>query len=320
MPGIGQRGKGAMGAVGSVRNLFNVVKEIRFDEVREQAEREPSLLVLASNEDDARSVAETVVGDAPRAQVETGRLDGKPRLVGGYDAVIVFSADGRERVEDVVTTIAAAGPNVPVVVFPGSDPRSFQAARETRAAIVARAPERAPAFGRHIPAFRAAAVDAIIDETARANAQFAFVANIPSVIPFVGSFASAGADFLVLTKNQAMMVFKVAAAHDKDLRNQYRIMREIAPVIGAGFFWRTLAREAVSFLPFAAGTIPKVAIAYTGTVAAGRAADFYYRMGKEPSREQMRAYYRQAAEALKKLPFLPSSEPNGDDGEEASSG
>jgi hypothetical protein len=77
------------------------------------------------------------------------------------------------------------------------------------------------------------------------------------------------------------------------------------PVVGAGFFWRTLAREASVFLPLAAGTVPKVTIAYTGTVAVGRAADYYYRSGKKPSRELMESFYRAGLESLRKreIPF-----------------
>jgi uncharacterized protein (DUF697 family) len=168
----------------------------------------------------------------------------------------------------------------------------------------------APALGRWYPAFRPAATKSVINKTAQVNAQFAAVSNLPSVIPIVGSLAAAGADFLILTKNQVMMVFKIAAINGRDLTDHWRIIREMLPLVGAGFFWRTLAREAASFLPLMAGTVPKVAIAYTGTVAAGRAADFYYRFGTKPSREQLKVYYAQAAESLKKLP-LPLNRSNG---------
>ena len=88
-------------------------------------------------------------------------------------------------------------------------------------------------------------------------------------------------------------------------------MREMVPVVGAGLVWRTIAREAASFIPLAAGTIPKVVIAYAGTLSAGRAADFYYRTGHKASREQVESFYKQAAEAVKKLP-LPLPGQNGD--------
>ena len=58
----------------------------------------------------------------------------------------------------------------------------------------------------------------------------------------------------------------------------------------------------------AAGTIPKVVIAYAGTYSAGRAADFYYRFGKKPSAEQLSAFTKQASEIAKQLPFLAKGE------------
>jgi uncharacterized protein (DUF697 family) len=107
------------------------------------------------------------------------------------------------------------------------------------------------------------------------------------------------------------MVFKIAAINGRDLTDHWNIVREMGPVVGVGFLWRTLAREAADFLPFFLGAVPKVAIAYTGTVVAGRGADLYFRFGKTPTKEQMREFYQSAAESFKRLP-LPkngSSEP-----------
>jgi uncharacterized protein (DUF697 family) len=161
--------------------------------------------------------------------------------------------------------------------------------------------ELAPALGRKFPMLELAAVREIVNDTAKANAQFALVSNVPAVIPVVGGIVAAGADFIVLTKNQVMMVFKIAAVHDRDLGSQLKIMREVAPVVGGGFLWRTVAREAASFLPLAAGTIPKVAIAYVGTVVMGRAADYFYRFGEKPTREHLKAFTEKAAESAARL-------------------
>jgi uncharacterized protein (DUF697 family) len=166
---------------------------------------------------------------------------------------------------------------------------------------VKRNADRAPALGRALPAFRAAAAKQVIDETAAANAQFSLVSNIPTLLPIVGNIAAAGADFIVLTKNQVMMLYKLAAVFGRDLRDQRGILQDVLPVVGAGLFWRTAARQAATWLPFAAGTIPKLAIAYVGTMAVGRAAEFYYRTGMKPTRSQMDHYVRQGAERLRRL-------------------
>ena len=118
-------------------------------------------------------------------------------------------------------------------------------------------------------------------------------------MPIIGNIAAAGADFIVLTKNQVMMLYKLAAVHGRDLRDQRGILQDVLPVVGAGLLWRTAARQAATWLPFAAGTIPKLAIAYVGTMAVGRAADFYYRTGLKPTRSQMDQFVRQATELLR---------------------
>jgi uncharacterized protein (DUF697 family) len=190
---------------------------------------------------------------------------------------------------------------VPIVAFEGSSAEDVEAIDRLRSEIVKRNPDRAPALGRALPAFRAAASKQVINETASANAKFSLVANIPTLLPVVGTIAAAGADFIVLTKNQVMMLYKLAAVHGRDLNNQRGILQEVLPVVGAGLVWRTLARESASLLPFAAGTIPKIAIAYVGTVAVGRAAEYYYRTGLKPTRSQMDQFTRQAADMLRQL-------------------
>ena len=93
-----------------------------------------------------------------------------------------------------------------------------------------------------------------------------------------------------------MMLYKLAAVFGRDLRDQRTILQDVLPVVGAGLLWRTAARQAATWLPFAAGTIPKLAIAYVGTMAVGRAAEFYYRTGLKPTRSQIDQFARQAAE------------------------
>jgi uncharacterized protein (DUF697 family) len=192
-------------------------------------------------------------------------------------------------------------PPVPVVRFEGGGPDDPTAVDRLRADILKRNADRAPAFGRALPAFRAAAAKQVIDETAAANAQFSLVSNIPTLLPVIGNIAAAGADFIVLTKNQVMMLYKLAAVFGRDLRDQRGILQDVLPVVGAGLLWRTVARQATTWMPFAAGTIPKLAIAYVGTMAVGRAAEFYYRTGLKPTRSQLDQFTRQAVEMLRHL-------------------
>lgn len=295
-------GKG-IGSLGTIRNFVSVLREISFDDVRDEAETPPRLLVLAPDVATARRLGTSLTGAGGELAVMARELNAPLADLGRFDGVVVFDPERTGAAARARDRLPVEGGEAPVLPFDGADLEDESAIERLKSVLVGRLPDRAPAFGRAFPPFRAAAAKSVVDETARANAQFALVANIPAVVPIVGSLASAGADFLVLTKNQLMMMFKLAAIHGRDLHDQRGLFQELIPVVGAGFVWRTVAREAASFIPLAAGTIPKVAIAYAGTLSTGRAADFYYRTNRRPSRDQIQGFYRQAVEAARKLPL-----------------
>lgn len=288
----------SFGPIGSMKNLMTLVKEINFDEVRERAETPPRLLVVATAQDAAERARDRLFGTEGSRFVDAVEADGSINDLGRYDAVIVTDRGQTGLAEQVRREFPTVGRAAPVVKLPGDDERSLE---RCRASLMSTNPELAPSLGRYLPACRKAAAKAVIDETSKANAQFAAVSNISSVVPIIGSLMSVGADLIILTKNQIMMVYKLAAVNGKDLHDQFRIFREIIPVVGVGLFWRTVAREATSFIPFAAGTIPKVAIAYVGTMTLGRAADVYYQTGDKTTKEQMQSFKEQALESLQHL-------------------
>lgn len=294
-------GSGKFGAIGTARNFINVVKELNLDEIRDEAERIPRLLVLAPDDVTAVRIAALLTGPnadvRPSASALSAHLPDLERL----DAIVVYDPAGTGRADEVRARLQRDGRSAQVVRFEGTAPDDERAAQKVRSTLTNRLPQRAPAMGRAFPAFREAAIKAILDETAQVNAQFALVSNVPAVIPVLGGFFAAGADLLVLTKNQLLMLYKVAAVHGKDLGNRKAFFQEMLSVVGAAMLWRTVARELASFLPFAAGTIPKVIIAYAGTVVVGRTADFYYRFDRRPSGDQVRGFYRQAADAAKRI-------------------
>jgi len=85
-----------------------------------------------------------------------------------------------------------------------------------------------------------------------------------------------GADFPVMTLNQAKMILQIAAAYGQPM-NAERI-KELAVVIGGGFAFRYLARTAVGFVPVLGWAI-KGAVGYAGTLAMGNAALEYFERG-----------------------------------------
>ncbi len=297
---------GPMGAVGTVRSFMNVVKDIDFDETRDKAEQVPSILVLASDGDRVQKAADLLFGEDDRNGVVArpwpdAQQDFDPTR---YDVVIVYDPDGTGLFDTVRLATENRRNTSNIFFLSGNLSEGADPVQDVRFEILEMLPDMAPAFGRFHPLWRKAAVNAIVTQTARANAQFALVSNIPAVVPVLGGFVSAGADLIVLTKNQLMMSYKIAAAHGEDLENQFAIVRELTPVVGAGFLWRTAGRQAASFIPFAAGTIPKVVIAFAGTLTMGKAADFYYQYGSKPSRTQLDKLRKQAISLAYKVPAV----------------
>jgi uncharacterized protein (DUF697 family) len=303
MPLLKGKTGGALGAVGQVRNFMNLVKEINFDEVRERAEQPPRTLVIGAETSLAEDAAIQLFGQETRDGVELQSWTEGQSLDGSrWDAIVVYDPAGAGILDKVRKAIGAR--NADHVFFLAQrQPGGNDPVTTIRSEITSELSDLAPSYGRFYADWRPAALGAVIDDASKANAQFALVSNIPAVVPFFGGIVAASADLIVLTKNQVMMCYKIAAAHDRDLGNQMAIMRELVPVVGGGFLWRTIAREAASFIPLAAGTIPKVAIAYAGTIATGRAADYYYRFGTKPSKDQLKSFALQAGEAAKRLPL-----------------
>jgi len=122
---------------------------------------------------------------------------------------------------------------------------------------------------RHLPGLRATYARQLINATSFTNASYALASALPEQIP-IFSIPFAAADILVLTKNQAMLVYKLALAHGAPPEFQARI-REVLPVLGGAFVWRQIARTLVGFVPIW-GVVPKVSIAYAGTYSTGMVA------------------------------------------------
>lgn len=300
-----------IGVANNLKHMVSVLREVSFDEIRDDALRAPRILVFGPTTFDARWLADALLGADAGDAVSTRELTGTLDDLDQYDAVIVFDPNGEAEPLGLNERLRARATAPTIFRLGGLGSHEEARIEELRLEIVRRLPNRALAIARRFPAMRACAAKAEIDQVSMANAQFALVSNIPSLIPFIGGLAAVGADFVVLTKNQVMLMYKLAAIHGRDLDDQVGILQEIVPVVGVGFIWRSLARSAATLLPFAAGTIPKVAIAFAGTMAIGRSADFYYRTNRRPSREQLEQFIRQAQDVAKRLPL-----PGKKDGEE----
>ena len=143
-------------------------------------------------------------------------------------------------------------------------------------------------LARHLPAFRAAVSHSLIDDTALANAVYSFGSGIVEVAP-IADVPMNVADIVILTKNQAMMAYKMALAMGMTAEFG-QIMPQLAAVVGAGFLLRQTARGLVGLIP-GFGLIPKVAIAFAGTYATGEVIYRWCAFGERVTGTAMKSLY-----------------------------
>jgi uncharacterized protein (DUF697 family) len=155
-------------------------------------------------------------------------------------------------------------------------------------------PDLAMALARCFPLFRIPACNFITQAVSRVNTQIAIISALPGVLPWTSIFlpVSSVADVILLTKNQLVLVMRLAAAHGQ--RPGYRQIKELVGTFASAFGWRTLARQLVALVPAGVGLVLKGSIAYSGTMAIGKAALWYYQTGVKPSDEEIRAVYEQS--------------------------
>ena len=149
-------------------------------------------------------------------------------------------------------------------------------------------PNQQLALARRYPLFRFAVARKLIADNAFANATYSIGTGLAEIIPALDIPFNI-ADMVVLTKNQAIMVYKVGLGLGLSPRWQDQLA-QLGGVIGAGFLWRQLARQLIGLIP-GWGILPKVAIAYAGTFAVGEAVIYWYKTGHKLSREAMQQVY-----------------------------
>lgn len=170
-----------------------------------------------------------------------------------------------------------------VITIPSFDAPA--AGEALAAAILARLPEgKRLAAARALPGLRALYATELIGSVAFANAAYALASAVSEQIPAL-TVPLAVADIIMLTKNRALMVYRLALAYGTEPDFQDRI-GEFIPVLGGGFIWRQIARTLVGLIPFW-GIVPKVAVAYAGTYVTGIAAWRWFAKGEALSPERL---------------------------------
>ena len=309
--------------IGNIAQFWRLTRELDIGALREAFEQPVSLRVLGSDPLVAERVARLIEPDPEAGEVSIGVLGYNTReQADAYIAAIggPLESDARRHLSDlsvseapvlVVQAEAAAG----MLVLGIPDERivtlgAFEADDEVRdrlfRSLVQAAPEVMLSAGRRHPLLREPVADHLIKDTSRVNAQFAALASLPVNIPIFGGLVGDMADMLVLTKNQVLLLFKLAGLYGRDISLGGELLFEVAPVVGTAFLWRSTARMLVGLLPAMLGLVPKTLVAYTGTYIVGHTARYYYRFGHRPppeiARELREEARRVAAATLARLP------------------
>ncbi len=145
------------------------------------------------------------------------------------------------------------------------------------------------AWARAYPGLRPQVAQQLIQDTCLTNASYALGTGVAELVPVL-TLPFAIADMIILTKNQLVMAYKIAMIMGETgtLRD---LLPKLASVVGAGFMWRQIARELVGLLPL--GLVLKVAIAYAGTYATGRAIYHWYADGEKLNPQELKALFQE---------------------------
>lgn len=154
--------------------------------------------------------------------------------------------------------------------------------------VLAIMPERQLALARNFPLFRGEVARRLINDTSASNAAYSLTTGLAEIIPIL-TIPLNIADMIILTKAQAFLVYRLGLALGMPLEWQ-SYLTEFGGVLGAGFFWRQIARMMVGFIP-AYGIIPKVAVSYSGTYVVGQVVYQWYLTGRHLSGNRIRSLY-----------------------------
>jgi uncharacterized protein (DUF697 family) len=297
-------------------NLWRILRDVDLTSVRAAARSRFSLLLLSESGADAvrlRALLSTGL-PAPHPWIACAAAQEAETLPlqGAYAGVIVSrEPDLSPSLRQAAHRITEAGaPLVTLIVGDTSSHaaviRAGERSRLTSATLDEAAAERVAAalsdsvgedrriaLAAQLPMLRPTVFSRTIDETARANASFALTTGLAETIPVLSAPLNLG-DMVVLTKNQLMMCYRLALAAGRDGEPR-AMMTEIVGVLGGGVLFRQAARGLVGLIPIV-GLVPKVAIAYAGTHAIGRAMVLWTTEGRQVTSDLVAKYSRESLE------------------------
>lgn len=309
--------------IGRVGQFWRITRELDLSALRQEFDRQVPLLVLGSDSRSAGQLGDLLSPGSRSGTLHVASLDdwsSRETTAPTEDCLILIAvgggltADG-SRALTVITRgeapfVLVRLPNAPNVLLVGGveahvislDPGSEAegARKKIVEALLRLAPGLLLPLGRSTPVLRPTIARSLIQESARANAQFAALSSLPSNLPLIGGLVGGAADLLVLTKNQVVLLFKLSGLYGRDLALGQELLVELLPVVGGAFVWRSAARSLVGLVPSAVALLPKTLIAYSGTVVVGEIARYYFEHGRRPPEDYLRDLQAESLRAARK--------------------
>jgi uncharacterized protein (DUF697 family) len=146
--------------------------------------------------------------------------------------------------------------------------------------------DRRVALARTLPPLRAPLFQILTQETAQANAGFALTTGLAETVPVLSAPVVLG-DVVILTKNQVLLGYRIVLAAGRNDAPR-KLVAEVLAVLGGGLLFRQIARELVGVVPVA-GLPLKVAVAYSGTWAIGKAMAIWVTEGRRVTSDTIRS-------------------------------
>ncbi len=286
-----------MGAVrGSLRlgNVWKVIREVDLEAIRREA-LAPFDLVVLGDPRQAERMRAALSPDGESSPHRFIRVNPPPGGTTIPNAVIVVAPPGPRSTDLDSTLRYLVERRIPhALALVGDGVAIDAAAAQAAATLVGELPDAERlAFAHRLPPFRAPLFERVIEDTARANASFAFTSGLAESVPILTAPLNLG-DMIVLTKNQLLMGYRLVLAGGRDGEPK-ALIGELLGVLGGGLLFRQLARQLVGLIPVV-GILPKVAVAYGGTWAIGRAVVLWVTEGRTASTEALRTFSREGLE------------------------
>jgi uncharacterized protein (DUF697 family) len=283
-------------------NLWRVIRETDLQAVRQEGLGPFDLLIAGDPETLAHELRLALTRGTPHPWVRAASIgDDASGIVPAAVIVVTSVRPDAPETDAAARKFTSAGvPTIVVHAVPGAAPEGLsipghvrvgafdEAGLDVLAATLLKAVPvdlRLP-LARQLPAVRGRYFDILIDETARANATYSLTTGVAEIVPVLNVPLNLG-DMIVLTKNQLMMAYRLvlASGRDGDPRD---LVAELLALLGGGFLFRQLARQLVGMIPIV-GIVPKVAIAYGGTWAIGRAVVLWLTEGRAVTSDLVRS-------------------------------